>query len=87
MALHITNLVMVDIQEIVTLSVIIYNFKQVLHLMNKMNLPCPFGPVTARPPMVSLFLFRNNYSQLLSKPTYLNKIFMFYTNCSLNSKV
>lgn len=29
--------------------------KQVLHLMNKMNLPCPFGPVTARPPMVSLF--------------------------------
>lgn len=26
---------------------------QVLHLMNKMNLPCPFGPVTARPPMVS----------------------------------
>lgn len=28
---------------------------QVLHLMNKMNLPCPFGPVTARPPMVSLY--------------------------------
>lgn len=26
---------------------------QVLHLMNKMNLPCPFGPITARPPMVS----------------------------------
>lgn len=26
---------------------------QVLHLMNKMNLPCPFGPVTAPPPMVS----------------------------------
>ncbi|XP_067107858.1 RNA-binding region-containing protein 3 isoform X1 [Osmerus mordax] len=25
---------------------------QVLHLMNKMNLPCPFGPVTPRPPMV-----------------------------------
>ncbi|XP_061095748.1 RNA-binding region-containing protein 3 isoform X2 [Conger conger] len=24
---------------------------QVLHLMNKMNLPAPFGPITARPPM------------------------------------
>uniref|UniRef100_A0A8C6SYY4 RNA-binding region-containing protein 3 n=1 Tax=Neogobius melanostomus TaxID=47308 RepID=A0A8C6SYY4_9GOBI len=28
-------------------------YVQVLHLMNKMNLPCPFGPVTARPPTVS----------------------------------
>uniref|UniRef100_A0A673I9E6 RNA-binding region-containing protein 3 n=1 Tax=Sinocyclocheilus rhinocerous TaxID=307959 RepID=A0A673I9E6_9TELE len=28
-------------------------YVQVLHLMNKMNLPCPFGPVTAPPPMVS----------------------------------
>uniref|UniRef100_A0A3B5L2D2 RNA-binding region-containing protein 3 n=1 Tax=Xiphophorus couchianus TaxID=32473 RepID=A0A3B5L2D2_9TELE len=27
-------------------------YVQVLHLMNKMNLPCPFGPVTARPPML-----------------------------------
>uniref|UniRef100_G1SKW8 RNA-binding region-containing protein 3 n=1 Tax=Oryctolagus cuniculus TaxID=9986 RepID=G1SKW8_RABIT len=26
-------------------------YVQVLHLMNKMNLPTPFGPVTARPPM------------------------------------
>ncbi|XP_036934873.1 RNA-binding region-containing protein 3 isoform X2 [Acanthopagrus latus] len=26
-------------------------YVQVLHLMNKMNLPCPFGPVTARPPL------------------------------------
>ncbi|KAJ7332434.1 hypothetical protein JRQ81_014614 [Phrynocephalus forsythii] len=26
-------------------------YVQVLHLMNKMNLPPPFGPVTARPPM------------------------------------
>ncbi|KAG7487526.1 hypothetical protein MATL_G00024440 [Megalops atlanticus] len=26
-------------------------YVQVLHLMNKMNLPCPFGPITARPPM------------------------------------
>ncbi|CAJ1081875.1 RNA-binding region-containing protein 3 [Xyrichtys novacula] len=26
-------------------------YVQVLHLTNKMNLPCPFGPVTARPPM------------------------------------
>lgn len=26
---------------------------QVLHLMNKMNLPPPFGPITARPPMVT----------------------------------
>ncbi|XP_071341967.1 RNA-binding region-containing protein 3 [Trachinotus anak] len=29
-------------------------YVQVLHLMNKMNLPCPFGPVTARPPMFEL---------------------------------
>uniref|UniRef100_A0A8C1UKD0 RNA-binding region-containing protein 3 n=1 Tax=Cyprinus carpio TaxID=7962 RepID=A0A8C1UKD0_CYPCA len=28
-------------------------YVQVLHLMNKMNLPSPFGPVTAPPPMVS----------------------------------
>ncbi|XP_018596580.2 RNA-binding region-containing protein 3 [Scleropages formosus] len=27
-------------------------YVQVLHLMNKMSLPCPFGPITARPPMV-----------------------------------
>ncbi|XP_028333097.1 RNA-binding region-containing protein 3 [Gouania willdenowi] len=27
-------------------------YVQVLHLMNKMNLPCPFGPVTARPPLM-----------------------------------
>ncbi|XP_022076402.1 RNA-binding region-containing protein 3 [Acanthochromis polyacanthus] len=26
-------------------------YVQVLHLMNKMNLPCPFGPITARPPV------------------------------------
>ncbi|XP_059941863.1 RNA-binding region-containing protein 3 isoform X3 [Mesoplodon densirostris] len=26
-------------------------YVQVLHLMNKMNLPTPFGPITARPPM------------------------------------
>ncbi|XP_041824586.1 RNA-binding region-containing protein 3 [Melanotaenia boesemani] len=26
-------------------------YVQVLHLMNKMNLPCPFGPITVRPPM------------------------------------
>uniref|UniRef100_A0A8D0GWI4 RNA-binding region-containing protein 3 n=1 Tax=Sphenodon punctatus TaxID=8508 RepID=A0A8D0GWI4_SPHPU len=26
-------------------------YVQVLHLMNKMNLPPPFGPITARPPM------------------------------------
>ncbi|XP_060601299.1 RNA-binding region-containing protein 3-like [Ruditapes philippinarum] len=26
-------------------------YTQVLHLMNKMNLPCPFGPVTASPPL------------------------------------
>ncbi|XP_061569106.1 RNA-binding region-containing protein 3 [Cololabis saira] len=29
-------------------------YVQVLHLMNKMNLPCPFGPVTARPPMFQI---------------------------------
>ena len=28
-------------------------FVQVLHLMNKMDLPAPFGPVTAQPPLVS----------------------------------
>ncbi|KAK0134734.1 RNA-binding protein 40 [Merluccius polli] len=27
---------------------------QVVHLMNKMNLPCPFGPVTPRPPVYDL---------------------------------
>ncbi|XP_033964174.1 RNA-binding region-containing protein 3 isoform X1 [Pseudochaenichthys georgianus] len=26
-------------------------YVQVLHLMNKMHLPCPFGQITARPPM------------------------------------
>ncbi|XP_006884539.1 PREDICTED: RNA-binding protein 40-like [Elephantulus edwardii] len=26
-------------------------YVQVLHLMNKMNLPAPFGPITARPPL------------------------------------
>ncbi|XP_066548325.1 RNA-binding region-containing protein 3 isoform X2 [Amia ocellicauda] len=26
-------------------------YVQVLHLMNKMNLPSPFGPITARPPL------------------------------------
>ncbi|XP_036377878.1 RNA-binding region-containing protein 3 [Megalops cyprinoides] len=30
-------------------------YVQVLHLMNKMNLPCPFGPITARPPMYETF--------------------------------
>lgn len=29
-------------------------YVQVLHLMNKMNLPCPFGPVTARPPVYEM---------------------------------
>ncbi|KAG1926006.1 RNA-binding protein [Pimephales promelas] len=29
-------------------------YVQVLHLMNKMNLPSPFGPVTARPPMFEM---------------------------------
>ncbi|CAK6951970.1 RNA-binding region-containing protein 3 [Scomber scombrus] len=29
-------------------------YVQVLHLMNKMNIPCPFGPVTTRPPMFEL---------------------------------
>lgn len=39
-----------------TTTVLIHRFPllQVLHLMNKMNLPCPFGPVTVRPPLVSL---------------------------------
>ncbi|XP_077101166.1 RNA-binding region-containing protein 3 [Siphateles boraxobius] len=29
-------------------------YVQVLHLMNKMNLPSPFGPVTPRPPMFEM---------------------------------
>ncbi|XP_032647753.1 RNA-binding region-containing protein 3 [Chelonoidis abingdonii] len=31
-------------------------YVQVLHLMNKMNLPPPFGPVTARPPIYEEYL-------------------------------
>ncbi|KAL7984866.1 hypothetical protein Chor_003436 [Crotalus horridus] len=31
-------------------------YVQVLHLMNKMNLPPPFGPITARPPMYEEFI-------------------------------
>ncbi|XP_006007971.1 RNA-binding region-containing protein 3 isoform X2 [Latimeria chalumnae] len=31
-------------------------YVQVLHLMNKMNLPAPFGPITARPPMHEEFV-------------------------------
>ncbi|XP_038600688.1 RNA-binding region-containing protein 3 [Tachyglossus aculeatus] len=31
-------------------------YVQVLHLMNKMNLPTPFGPVTARPPLYEEYL-------------------------------
>ncbi|KYO23550.1 RNA-binding region-containing protein 3 [Alligator mississippiensis] len=31
-------------------------YVQVLHLMNKMNLPPPFGPITARPPMYEEYL-------------------------------
>ncbi|XP_041924320.1 RNA-binding region-containing protein 3 isoform X1 [Alosa alosa] len=30
-------------------------YVQVLHLMNKMNLPCPFGPLTPRPPMFEMY--------------------------------
>ncbi|XP_053101981.1 RNA-binding region-containing protein 3 [Hemicordylus capensis] len=31
-------------------------YVQVLHLMNKMNLPSPFGPITARPPMYEEYI-------------------------------
>uniref|UniRef100_A0A8C9FNE5 RNA-binding region-containing protein 3 n=1 Tax=Pavo cristatus TaxID=9049 RepID=A0A8C9FNE5_PAVCR len=31
-------------------------YVQVLHLMNKMNLPPPFGPITARPPMIEFHI-------------------------------
>ncbi|XP_054837478.1 RNA-binding region-containing protein 3 [Eublepharis macularius] len=31
-------------------------YVQVLHLMNKMNLPPPFGPVTARPPLYEEYI-------------------------------
>ncbi|XP_031439754.1 RNA-binding region-containing protein 3 isoform X2 [Clupea harengus] len=30
-------------------------YVQVLHLMNKMNLPCPFGPLTPRPPLFEMY--------------------------------
>lgn len=32
-------------------------FSQVLHLMNKMNLPAPFGHVTPTPPLVRFAMF------------------------------
>ncbi|KAM4722053.1 RNA-binding region-containing protein 3 [Rhinophrynus dorsalis] len=35
-------------------------YVQVLHLMNKMNLPAPFGPLTAQPPL---------YAEYLATPT------------------
>lgn len=38
----------------ITVLIVMSPIIQVLHLMNKMNLPCPFGPITARPPMVRL---------------------------------
>ncbi|XP_051789177.1 RNA-binding region-containing protein 3 [Erpetoichthys calabaricus] len=31
-------------------------YVQVLHLMNKMNLPCPFGPITSKPPLFEDFV-------------------------------
>ncbi|MGH0134812.1 UNVERIFIED_CONTAM: hypothetical protein FKN15_052598 [Acipenser sinensis] len=31
-------------------------YVQVLHLMNRMNLPSPFGPITARPPLYEEFV-------------------------------
>ncbi|XP_077992437.1 RNA-binding region-containing protein 3-like [Glandiceps talaboti] len=36
-----------------TLSSVPKFYMQVLHLMNKMNLPAPFGPVTAEPPLTA----------------------------------
>lgn len=46
-------------------------YTQVLHLMNKMNLPCPFGPVTSTPSLVSfristLILKKNVHIDLLN---------------------
>lgn len=40
---------------------------QVLHLMNKMNLPPPFGPVTARPPMVTFLNICFQYCRIDSQ--------------------
>ena len=51
---------------------------QVLHLMNKMSLPCPFGPVTARPPMVSLYLY------LLDRVRQVNGSNCLYDTCKIN---
>ncbi|XP_072276123.1 RNA-binding region-containing protein 3 isoform X2 [Pyxicephalus adspersus] len=39
---------------------------QVLHLMNKMNLPAPFGPLTAQPPLFVLF---HQYADSFAVPT------------------
>ncbi|XP_019626502.1 PREDICTED: RNA-binding protein 40-like [Branchiostoma belcheri] len=36
-----------------TLAAVPKLYVQVLHLMNKMNLPAPFGPLTQQPPLVS----------------------------------
>lgn len=43
-----------SVDTTITALTLISPIIQVLHLMNKMNLPCPFGPITARPPMVSM---------------------------------
>nr|XP_057915980.1 RNA-binding region-containing protein 3 isoform X2 [Doryrhamphus excisus] len=44
-----SNIVLTNITH--TLMCVPKFYVQVLHLMNKMNLPCPFGPVTPRPPL------------------------------------
>ncbi|XP_061821860.1 RNA-binding region-containing protein 3 [Nerophis lumbriciformis] len=44
-----SNIVLANIAH--TLMCVPKFYVQVLHLMNKMNLPCPFGPVTPRPPL------------------------------------
>ncbi|XP_054622347.1 RNA-binding region-containing protein 3 [Dunckerocampus dactyliophorus] len=44
-----SNIVLTNITH--TLMCVPKFYVQVLHLMNKMNLPCPFGPITPRPPL------------------------------------
>ena len=51
-------------------------YTQVLHLMNKLNLPAPFGHVTPAPPLVSTWCPKNPLTTLF-KPK-----FGLDTNCT-----
>lgn len=55
----------------VCLSSSLLPIKQVLHLMNKMNLPCPFGPVTARPPLVRPAFYTQTSREIYSSAGFI----------------